>query len=199
MLSESRLTFVGEWGFLWDDEYDEDGVSWFYLFRLPTWGWLLLDVKRVWKPHHLLLLHCQLYGKCREAILTQNRWFFTQCWLGWVGVNYGYWIIDPHLGTFLWPPKSVYALWLHIRKSYSREKKPSTISCVQASSHRLERPLQYFYQGCPGWSTPDYNIQVGTVFTLIHKNLGKVPKKVIKTTESARKVPKKGVSAWKST
>ena len=24
--------------------------------------------------------------------------------LGWVGVNYGYWIIDPHLGTFLWPP-----------------------------------------------------------------------------------------------
>ena len=23
---------------------------------------------------------------------------------GWVGVNYGYWIIDPHLGTFLWPP-----------------------------------------------------------------------------------------------
>ena len=95
----------------------------------------------------------------------------------------GYWIIDPHLGTFLWPPTSVYALWLHIRKSYSREKKPSTVSCVQASSHRLERPLQYFYQGCPGWSTPDYNIQVGTVFTLIHKNLGKVPKK--------------GESAWK--
>ena len=29
---------------------------------------------------------------------------------GWVGVNYGYWIIDPHLGTFLWPPTSVYAL-----------------------------------------------------------------------------------------
>ena len=40
-----------------------------------------------------------------------------------------------------------------------------------------------------------YNIQVGTVFTLIHKNLGKVPKKVIKKTESARKVPKKGESA----
>ena len=37
-----------------------------------------------------------------------------------------------------------------------------------------------------------YNIQVGTVFTLIHKNLGKMPKKVIKKTESARKVPKKG-------
>ena len=30
--------------------------------------------------------------------------------VGWVGVNYGYWIIDPHLGTFLWPPTSVYAL-----------------------------------------------------------------------------------------
>ena len=24
--------------------------------------------------------------------------------LGWVGVNYGHWINDPHLGTFLWPP-----------------------------------------------------------------------------------------------
>ena len=113
--------------------------------------------------------------------------------LGWG--DYGYWInINipicilthwPALGTVLWPPTSVYAQWLHIRKSYSREKKPSTVSCVQASSQRLEPPLQYFYQGCPGWSTPDYNIQVGTVFTLFHKNLGKVPKK--------------GESAWKST
>ena len=139
--------------------------------------------------------------------------------LGWVGGDYGYWInINipicilthwPALGTVLWPPTFSLRTWLHIRKSYSREKKPSTVSCVQASSHRLERPLQYFYQGCPGWSTPDYNIQVGTVFTLIHKNLGKVPKKVIKKTESARKVPKKGKvpekvpkkgeSAWKST
>ena len=104
-------------------------------------------------------------------------------WLGWVGGDYGYWInINipicilthwPALGTVLWPPTFSLRTWLHIRKSYSREKKPSTVSCVQASSHRLERPLQYFYQGCPGWSTPDYNIQVGTVFTLFHKNLGK--------------------------
>ena len=36
----------------------------------------------------------------------------------------------------------------------------------------------FFYQEYPGWSTPDYNIQVDTVFTLIHKNLGKVPEKV---------------------
>ena len=133
---------------------------------------------------HIARLHCTL---------TKTFWGF--CWLGWVGGDYGYWInINipicilthwPALGTVLWPPTSVYAHWLHIRKSYSREKKPSTVSCVQASSHRLERPLQYFYQGCPGWSTPDYNIQVGTVFTLFHKNLGKVPKK--------------GESAWKST
>ena len=103
--------------------------------------------------------------------------------LGWVGGDYGYWInINipicilthwPALGTVLWPPNISLRTWLHIRKSYSREKKPSTVSCVQASSHRLEPPLQYFYQGCPGWSTPDYNIQVGTVFTLFHKNLGK--------------------------
>ena len=46
-----------------------------------------------------------------------RRWLFAraqnnlkQSGLGWVGVNYGYWIIDPHLGTFLWPPTSVYAL-----------------------------------------------------------------------------------------
>ena len=110
-------------------------------------------------------------------------WDILDVGLGWVGGDYGYWInINipicilthwPALGTVLWPPTSVYAHWLHIRKSYSREKKPSTVSCVQASSHRLEPPLQYFYQGCPGWSTPDYNIQVGTVFTLFHKNLGK--------------------------
>ena len=37
-------------------------------------------------------------------------------------MNYGNWINDPHLGTFLWPPTSVYALRLHIRKSYSREQ-----------------------------------------------------------------------------
>ena len=34
----------------------------------------------------------------------------------------------------------------------------------------------FFYQEYPGWSTLDYNIQFDTVFTLIHKNLGKVPK-----------------------
>ena len=129
-------------------------------------------------------LHSTLKCSAKRFVLVT-----LEVGLGWVGVNYGYWIIDPHLGTFLWPPTSVYALWLHIRKSYSREKNPSTVSCVQASSHRLERPLQYFYQGCPGWSTPDYNIQVGTVFTLIHKNLGNVPKK---RAESARKVPKTG-------
>ena len=33
----------------------------------------------------------------------------------------------------------------------------------------------FFYQEYPGSSTPDYNIQFDTVFTLIHKNLGKVP------------------------
>ena len=85
-----------------------------------------------------------------QILKTPPKTPWVKFGLGWVGVNYGYWINDPHLGTFLWPPTSVYALRLHIRKSYSREKKPSTVSCVQASSHRLERPLQYFYQGCPG-------------------------------------------------
>ena len=61
-------------------------------------------------------------------------------------------------------------------------KYPSTVTCVQASSHRPEWPLQYFTV-----------YQFDTVFTLIHKNLGKVPKK----TESAEKEPEKGESSCK--
>ena len=45
-----------------------------------------------------------------ELAKTLEMWVYSDMGLGWVGVNYGYWIIDPHLGTFLWPPTSVYAL-----------------------------------------------------------------------------------------
>ena len=120
---------LGEWGFLWDDEYDEDGVSWFYLFRLPTWGWLLLDVKRVWKPHHLLLLHCQLYGKCREAILTQNRWFFTQCWLGWGELR----VLDhrPASRNFSLAPKiCLRTLTSHQKELFQRKETLHNLMCT---------------------------------------------------------------------
>ena len=61
------------------------------------------------------------------------NWWSVWFWLRlvmieveWVGVNYGYWINDPHLGTFLWPPTINLRTWLHIRRCYSRENNPST-------------------------------------------------------------------------
>ena len=61
------------------------------------------------------------------------NWWSVWFWLRlvmieveWVGVNYGYWINDPHLGTFLWPPTINLRTWLHIRRGYSRENNPST-------------------------------------------------------------------------
>ena len=105
---------------------------------------------------------------------------YIRCWVVWVVLSLVVRIVG--LGNPTWdtgtgsirvkelfsgPQPSVYALQLHIRRGYSRAN-PSTDKFTDWSD-----PNSIFYQGCPGWSTPDYSIQVGTVFTLFHMNLGK--------------------------
>ena len=103
------------------------------------------------------------------------NWWSVWFWLRlvmieveWVGVNYGYWINDPHLGTFLWPPTINLRTWLHIRRCYSRENNPSTVTCVQTSSHRQKGSyLVFLFEMFPVASQSASSLKIRMTPTLV--------------------------------
>ena len=64
--------------------------------------------------------------------------------MGWVGYDYGPWIKRPSLRYGSWPPTISLRTQASHQEEWFQEKYPSTVTCVQASSHRPEWPLQYF-------------------------------------------------------
>ena len=145
---------------------------------------------------HLVSLVKRQVSKFSDILMIRPLQIFWDKYLGWLGLG---WTTGTRSST--WPRNFSLApnhpfthMTSHQEELFQRKESLHSHVCTGKFTQTGSALTVFLYHGCPGMKHPWLQYSSFTVFTLIHKNLGKVPKKVPKK----RKVLKKNLKKkWK--